>query len=144
MLIVLLCIIFCCCLPDDDRHMPPEGKPQPDAGEIAIIRWWISNGADPKQKFKDSKSPDSITKIIRTKYDAGSALDQLNIEFADIDLINKLDNNDRGVKQLSLEKPYINIFMANRKTISNSEIEELLPLKRPDHRYRSQLFQNNK
>jgi uncharacterized membrane protein len=115
--------------PNDDRHMPPEGKPQPDAGEIAIIRWWISNGADPKQKFKDSKSPDSIAKIIRSKYDAGSALDQLDIDFADIDLINKLDNNDRGVKQLSLEKPYINIFMANRKSISNSEIEELLPLK---------------
>ncbi|RYY26742.1 MAG: hypothetical protein EOO04_10390 [Chitinophagaceae bacterium] len=114
---------------DDDRHMPPEGKPQPDVGEIAIIRWWISNGAVPKQKFKDSKSPDSITKIIKAKYDAGSPLDQLNIEFADIDLINKLDNNDRGVKQLSLEKPFINIFMANRKTISNTEFQELTPLK---------------
>jgi uncharacterized membrane protein len=114
---------------NDDRHMPPEGKPQPDAGEIAIIKWWISAGADPKQKFKDSKSPDSITKIVRAKYDAGSALDQLDIDFADIDLINKLNNNDRGVKQLSLEKPYISIFMANRKKISNTEIEELFPIK---------------
>jgi uncharacterized membrane protein len=114
---------------NDDRHMPPEGKPQPDAGEIAIIRWWISAGADPKQKFKDAKSPDSVTKIIRAKYDAGSPLDQLDIDFADIDLINKLDNNDRGVKQLSLEKPFINVFMANRKNISNAELEELLPIK---------------
>ncbi|MHA4843376.1 FN3 associated domain-containing protein [Flavitalea antarctica] len=114
---------------NDDRHMPPEGKPQPDAGEIALIRWWISSGANPDQKFKDAKSPDSITKIVRAKYDAGSALDQLDIDFADIDLINKLNNNDRGVKQLSLEKPYISIFLANRKKISNKEIEELLPLR---------------
>lgn len=114
---------------NDDRHMPPEGKPQPDAAEIAIIKWWINNGADAKQKFKDANAPDSIKKIIKTRYDAGSALDQLNIAFADIDLINKLNNNDRGVRQLSIEKPYINVFLANRRQISDNELEELSAIK---------------
>jgi uncharacterized membrane protein/YHS domain-containing protein len=31
---------------DDDDHMPPEGKPQPDASEIETIRSWILAGAD--------------------------------------------------------------------------------------------------
>ncbi len=31
---------------DDDDHMPPEGKPQPDASEIETIRAWILAGAD--------------------------------------------------------------------------------------------------
>lgn len=29
----------------DEQHMPPTDKPQPTAGEIALIRWWISQGA---------------------------------------------------------------------------------------------------
>ena len=114
--------------PNDDMHMPPEGKPQPDAAEIALIKWWIQTGADPKKKFKDAVAPDSIVKIVRTKYDAGSPLDQLNIAFADADVIKKLDNNDRSVRQLSIEKPYINVFMANRKKIDDKELEELLPI----------------
>lgn len=30
---------------DDDAHMPPEGKPQPTAEEIAALRAWIAAGA---------------------------------------------------------------------------------------------------
>jgi uncharacterized membrane protein len=114
---------------NDDRHMPPEGKPQADAAEIALIRWWISTGADPKQKLKDAKAPDSINKIVRAKYDRGSPLDQLNIPFADATLLKTLDNNDRGIRQLSIEKPYVDVFMANRKTIADAEFDEMLPIK---------------
>jgi uncharacterized membrane protein len=114
--------------PDDDRHMPPEGKPQPDADEIALIKWWIQAGANPKQKFKDAVAPDSINKIVQKKYNAGSPLDQLNIPFADQEAINKLSNNDRVVRQLSLEKPFVDVFMANRKKIENKEFEELTSL----------------
>ncbi len=30
---------------DDDERMPPEGKPQPTEGQIAILEWWIQEGA---------------------------------------------------------------------------------------------------
>jgi len=113
----------------DDRHMPPEGKPQPDKEEIALVRWWISTGANPTQKFIDASVPDSISKIVHKKFDAGSALDQLNIAFADQKVLKSLDNNDRGVKQLSIEKPFISVFMSNRKQIDNKEFEELVPIK---------------
>lgn len=36
-----------CLLPlDDDDHMPPEGKPQPTADELAALRAWIAAGAE--------------------------------------------------------------------------------------------------
>jgi len=38
---------------DDEEHMPPEGKPQIETDEIAIIKWWIDNGADPIKTVKD-------------------------------------------------------------------------------------------
>ena len=31
--------------PDDEDHMPPEGKPQPTADDIALLQWWIDSGA---------------------------------------------------------------------------------------------------
>jgi len=31
--------------PDDEKHMPPRGKPQPAADELAVLEWWIAAGA---------------------------------------------------------------------------------------------------
>ncbi len=29
---------------ESEDHMPPDGKPQPTAGEIALLRWWVETG----------------------------------------------------------------------------------------------------
>lgn len=34
---------------DDEEHMPPDGKPDIEDPEIAVLTWWIDNGADPKK-----------------------------------------------------------------------------------------------
>ncbi len=31
--------------PDDDKHMPPKGKPQPSAAQLAALTYWIEVGA---------------------------------------------------------------------------------------------------
>ncbi len=38
---------------DDEEHMPPEGKPDVEDHELAVIKWWIDNGADEKKSLKD-------------------------------------------------------------------------------------------
>ena len=45
---------------DDEEHMPPEGKPQIEADEIAIIKWWIDAGAKTDVKVKDAALPDNL------------------------------------------------------------------------------------
>ncbi len=37
----------------DEDHMAPKEKPQLTVNEIALLKWWITNGADFKKKFKD-------------------------------------------------------------------------------------------
>ncbi len=49
---------------DDDEHMPPEGKPDIEEHEIAIVKWWIDNGADPKKSLKDFEVPTEIKEAI--------------------------------------------------------------------------------
>ncbi len=49
---------------DDEEHMPPEGKPDIEDTEVAIVKWWIDNGADPKKALKDFQIPDALKEAI--------------------------------------------------------------------------------
>ncbi|MBL9131564.1 MAG: hypothetical protein JNG86_10215, partial [Verrucomicrobiaceae bacterium] len=42
---------------DEDRHMPPEGKDQMTKEEIAILKWWIEQGASATQKLDINTLP---------------------------------------------------------------------------------------
>ncbi len=53
-------------LPDNhDDHMPPPEKPPLDADAIALLRWWIAEGADPEMVV-GIEPPDSMLAIIET------------------------------------------------------------------------------
>lgn len=45
---------------DDDEHMPPEGKKDIEAHELAVIKWWIDSGADPKKTVAQLEITDEI------------------------------------------------------------------------------------
>ena len=49
---------------DDDEHMPPEGKPDIEKHEIAVVKWWIDNGADPKKSIKEFEVPAEIKEAL--------------------------------------------------------------------------------
>jgi mono/diheme cytochrome c family protein len=50
-----------CLLPEnDDDHMPPKGKPQLSESQIALLTWWIDQGAPADKKVSDLKITDDI------------------------------------------------------------------------------------
>lgn len=59
---------------DDDEHMPPEGKPDVEVAEIAVLKWWLDSGADPKKKLADFEIPAEIKDAL-AKLPAVTALD---------------------------------------------------------------------
>ncbi|MBN8419971.1 MAG: hypothetical protein J0L73_13720 [Verrucomicrobia bacterium] len=42
---------------DDGEHMPPDGKDQLTPEEIALLKWWVEQGASGTQKVKEAKFP---------------------------------------------------------------------------------------
>jgi uncharacterized membrane protein len=52
---------------DDDGHMPPAGKPQPGAADVALIRWWIDAGASEKGKVNEVKPPAEIERLLESR-----------------------------------------------------------------------------
>jgi uncharacterized membrane protein len=113
---------------DDDNHMPPEGKPQLDEEEIKMIKWWIESGADFSRTLAAIKPPDSIHSIIKAKYGIESPLDALDISFASQETIASLNNESRGVRQISAEKPFIDVYLGNKKTFDEKDLGELKPI----------------
>lgn len=49
---------------DDEEHMPPDGKKGLEPHELEIIKWWITEGADPAKTIADMKLPDEIRNAI--------------------------------------------------------------------------------
>ncbi|MEP7145302.1 MAG: c-type cytochrome domain-containing protein, partial [Ferruginibacter sp.] len=49
---------------DNDKHMPPKEKPQPAENQIALLQWWINNGADTAKKVKELDQPAKIKPIL--------------------------------------------------------------------------------
>ncbi len=50
-----------CLLPEsDDDHMPPKGKPQLTDSQLALLTWWIDQGASFDKRVADLPQPDKI------------------------------------------------------------------------------------
>ena len=58
---------------DDEEHMPPEGKPDIESHELAVLKWWIDSGADPKKTLVEIEIPTSIKEAIAKLLPAAAA-----------------------------------------------------------------------
>ena len=52
---------------DDDDHMPPDGKPQPTAEDLALLQWWIDSGAPGNQTLSKLDPPPNISRILASR-----------------------------------------------------------------------------
>ncbi len=64
---------------DHKDRMPPKGKPQPKADDIAFLRWWIDQGASPTAKLADLRPTPAIAARF-TKQQALAPLPRAEIE----------------------------------------------------------------
>lgn len=63
---------------DDDEHMPPEGKPQISPEELALLRWWIEQGASNTMTVKDAKLPEETKPLVEKLLAAPSTSFRMN------------------------------------------------------------------
>ncbi len=56
-----------------DDHMPPEGKPQLTADDIALLEWWIDSGAPADKKLAELKPSASIKRILGARFGSPAA-----------------------------------------------------------------------
>lgn len=57
----------------NDDHMPPKEKPQLSAEEIALLQWWINEGAAVDKKVAELKQPEEIKPVLMS-FQVGAAV----------------------------------------------------------------------
>ena len=61
----------------NEDHMPPDGKPQPNADDIALLEWWISAGAPAQAKVRELKPPATILALLARRFGGGSGMENV-------------------------------------------------------------------
>lgn len=112
-------------LPVDHKdHMPPEGKSQLTHAEVEVLREWIQAGADSKISLAQLNPKDDLfvlaSQIVGTKNEPGH-----EFEFADSDLVEKLNNPYRSVSQKSFSSPALDVTLFGQKAYKLEYLNEL-------------------
>ncbi|WP_342086869.1 c-type cytochrome domain-containing protein [Dyadobacter sp. OTU695] len=130
------------CLLDesDDNHMPPKGKPQLSTEQIALLSWWIDQGAPADKKVSELTVPDQVKPALaslgggsaaggsgnaKQKESAIATLKVAPAKEADIQALRKAG---LIVNTLSQDQNLLEVSAVNAPQFSDKDIALLLPV----------------
>lgn len=121
----------------NDDHMPPKEKPQLTAEEIAMLQWWINEGAKADKKVQDLKQSAEIKPVLLSFQVGGSVakkavaaeIPEEEVGKADADAIAQLKKAGVVVIPVLSNSNYLSASFVTAK--ANPEVLKLLdPLKK--------------
>ncbi len=110
-----------------DDHMPPEGKPQLTRGEMAILSWWIEEGACTDCTVGDVPNREGVDAWLDA-YRAGEG-EGFDLPVPADRKIARLESRGIRVLQYAEDSPWISVDMARKETIDKKDLRALRALK---------------
>ena len=96
--------------PSDENFMPAEGKTALTENQIAILKWWIENGAVENASLKDVGISADLQTIIASEL----GLSNIEVKFlaadADPNIIEKLEDAGFKFRRSIQDEPYIEVI----------------------------------
>jgi uncharacterized membrane protein len=119
-------------LPEEEKkHMPPSGKPQLTAAEMAVLYHWVKENADFKEKVTDLPLSDSLRLAAAPFLQPAAANDEkFDFAAADDKTIKKLNNNYRVISQLAEGSPALAVHIYNKSVYNRTVLEGLNPVRK--------------
>lgn len=133
-----------CLLPlEDENHMPPKGKTQLTEGQVAILSWWIDQGAPFDKKVAELKATDAIKPVLAalssgqstagSPLSAGTRLESpvLNLKVAspDAKAVDALKKAGLLVLPIANGSNFLEINAVNIGSLTDAQVALLEPLK---------------
>ena len=127
------------CLLDenDDQHMPPKGKPQLTNEQVALLSWWIEQGAPVGKKVSDLKKSDAVKPALASLTAGGatnperapvSPVLSLKVDQADSKKIDALRKAGLLVNPLSQDLNLLEVSAVNAKSFDDLQVPLLTNL----------------
>lgn len=131
-------LVKVCLLPeDDDHHMPPKGKTQLKESDIALLTWWIDQGASFDKKVADLAVNDAIrpvlaslagggpletgNKQVASESAAASPVLTMKMPAADPKVIDELKKLNLLVLPLSKEQNQLEVSAVNARSFNDAQ-----------------------
>lgn len=117
---------------EHDDHMPPKDKAQLLPDEIALLHYWIKDGADMTLPLYALKSNDTLQKLtlaVIARYHSPEQKPTYNFAFASQNKIQSLNKPNRTVSQIAIDEPAIAVAFYLRTHFKVSDLEELLDIR---------------
>ena len=136
-------LVKVCLLPEeDDHHMPPKGKPQLKESDIALLTWWIDQGAPFDKKVSDLKVNNAIRPVLASLGGGGSVESggtgvattgpapespvlTMKVPAADPKVIDELKKMSLLVLPLSKEQNQLEVSAVNARTFNDAQAAAL-------------------
>ncbi len=133
-----------CLLPlEDENHMPPKGKTQLSDNQIAILSWWIDQGAPFDKKVAELKTTDAIKPALASLSGSSPSVGSsqltttakespvlsLKVPTPDAKAVEALKKAGLLVMPIANESNLLEINSVNISTLTDTQVALLEPLK---------------
>ncbi|QNR83444.1 hypothetical protein H9N25_15975 [Pedobacter riviphilus] len=116
---------------NDEDHMAPKEKPQLTTNEIALLKWWIDNGADFRKKFKDIPQPENIKAILASLQKGESETGQIKasdipaqeVSVVDIKILKKFTDAGITVFPVAQNTNYLSANFVNAQSMGKDVLD---------------------
>lgn len=121
---------------ENEDHMPPRGKPQPTTRQIALLQWWIENGADTLHKVKDLMQPEPLNQYLlalqadHIERKAPPNVPAGTVDPADETSVQQLQDKGVIVLPVAQNSDYLSANFVTASHITDEDLSLLLPLKK--------------
>ena len=121
---------------DNEDHMPPKEKAQPSESQIALLNWWIGQGADFTNKVKDVSQSEKISHILFALQKENVAekesmdIPSAKVSVADISIMEKLRQHGVVVMPVAQNSNYVKANFVGNRLINNEDLQLLPALKK--------------
>ena len=121
---------------EDEHHMPPKQKPQLNERQIALLHWWIEQGADFSRKVKDLPQSEKVQAALLTleaknqKPKAPSAIPDKAVEAASSNAVAAVKETGAVVIPVAQGSHYLMANFVTAPQLTSEMIKRLLPLKK--------------
>ncbi|MES2648455.1 MAG: c-type cytochrome domain-containing protein [Bacteroidota bacterium] len=119
---------------DNEKHMPPKEKSQLTENQVALLHWWISNGADVTKQVKDFQPSGKIQNIL-------AALQQTSVETevykmlslkpvqkAEEKLLTAIRQKNIVIEPITSTSNYLFVNFVMVKKVTADDLKMLMPL----------------
>lgn len=110
---------------EDKKHMPPRGKQQLLKSEIALLTWWIEQGADFSAVVKDLEKDENIEALLQRYVVPADPLEQIQVADVRESTLQKIKSAGIPIFRVSEDSPFLKVDLARRKGVDKDLLKQL-------------------